>query len=153
MTQGTQTEALQQPRGVEWGGRWEGGSRRRGLMYTYGSFMLMFGRNQQNSVKQLSFNWKKKKCLYLPNKVLWTSSMAFCFVLPSLINSSILLNRLVKFLPKTSWASVLCWSTAFLWSSLQWRPNTSLVVSSTVSSNYMWFLKISVNKMDMTKAI
>ena len=50
------SEALQQPRGVEWGGRWEGGSRRRGLMYTYGSFMLMFGRNQQNSVKQLSFN-------------------------------------------------------------------------------------------------
>ena len=56
MTQGTQTGALQQPRGVEWGGRWEGGSRARRHMYTYGSFMLMFGRNQQNSVKQLSFN-------------------------------------------------------------------------------------------------
>ena len=59
MTQGTQTGALQQPRGVEWGGRWKGGSRGRRHMYTYGSFMLMFGGNQQNSVKQLSFNLKK----------------------------------------------------------------------------------------------
>ena len=32
MTQGTQTGALQQPRGVEWGGRWEGVSRGRGQM-------------------------------------------------------------------------------------------------------------------------
>ena len=30
MTQGTQTRALQQPRGVGWGGRWEGGLRGRG---------------------------------------------------------------------------------------------------------------------------
>ena len=30
-----------------------------GHMYTYGWFMLMFGRNQQKSVKQLSFNKKK----------------------------------------------------------------------------------------------
>ena len=34
MAQGTQTGALYQPRGVEWGERWEGGSR--GYMYTYG---------------------------------------------------------------------------------------------------------------------
>ena len=27
-------------------------------MYTYDWFMLLFGRNQQNSVKQLSFNYK-----------------------------------------------------------------------------------------------
>ena len=27
---------LYQPRGVGWGGRWEGGSRGRGHMYTYG---------------------------------------------------------------------------------------------------------------------
>ena len=26
------------------------------LKYTYGWFMLMFGRNQHNSIKQLSFN-------------------------------------------------------------------------------------------------
>ena len=32
MTQGTQTGALQQPRGMEWGGRWEGVSRGRGQM-------------------------------------------------------------------------------------------------------------------------
>ena len=30
MTQGTQTRALQQPRGVGWGGRWEGDLRGRG---------------------------------------------------------------------------------------------------------------------------
>ena len=29
----TQTEALYQPRGVGWGGRWEGGSKGRGYMY------------------------------------------------------------------------------------------------------------------------
>ena len=35
-SQETQTGALYQPRGVKWGGRWEGGSRGRGYMYTYG---------------------------------------------------------------------------------------------------------------------
>ena len=37
---------------------WEGGLRRRGLMYTYGWFMLIYGRNQHSIVKQLSSNWK-----------------------------------------------------------------------------------------------
>jgi len=32
----TQTGALYQPRGVRWGGRWEGDSKGRGYMYTYG---------------------------------------------------------------------------------------------------------------------
>ena len=53
---GIQTGALYQPRGTGWGGRWEAGSRRRWHMHTNGSFMLMFDRKQQNSVKQLSFN-------------------------------------------------------------------------------------------------
>ena len=35
-SQGTQTGALDQPRGAGWGGRWEGGSKERGYMYTYG---------------------------------------------------------------------------------------------------------------------
>ena len=48
--------ALWQPREVGSGGEWEGGSRGRGHMYTYGWFMLMYGRNQYNSVKQLSSN-------------------------------------------------------------------------------------------------
>ena len=61
MAQETQTGALYQPRGVGWGGKWEGGSKGRGYMYTYGRFMLRFDRTQQNSVKQLSFNKKKKK--------------------------------------------------------------------------------------------
>ena len=55
MAQETQTGALYQPRGVGWGGRWEGGSKGRGYMYTYGWFILRFDRKQQNSVTQLSF--------------------------------------------------------------------------------------------------
>ena len=34
MAQETQTGALYQPRGVGWGGRWEGASKGRGCMYT-----------------------------------------------------------------------------------------------------------------------
>ena len=33
MAQGTQTGTAYQPRGVRWGGRWEGGSKGRGDMY------------------------------------------------------------------------------------------------------------------------
>ena len=36
MAQETQTGAVYQPRGVRWGGRWEGGSKGRGYMYAYG---------------------------------------------------------------------------------------------------------------------
>ena len=43
------------------GGRCEGGSRGRGCMYTYGWFTLLYGRNQHNTVKQLSSNWKTKR--------------------------------------------------------------------------------------------
>ena len=32
----TQTGDLYQPGGVRWGGRWEGDSKGRGYMYTYG---------------------------------------------------------------------------------------------------------------------
>ena len=56
MTQGIQTGALWQQRGVGWGGKWEGGSKGRGHIYIYGLFALMYGRNQHNIVKQLSFN-------------------------------------------------------------------------------------------------
>ena len=66
MAQETQTGALYQPRGVGWGGRWEGGSKGRGYMCTYGWFMLHFDRKQQNSVKQLSF--KKKKAQRMCSK-------------------------------------------------------------------------------------
>ena len=64
MSQETQTGALYQPRGVGWGGRWEGDSKGRGYMYTYVWFMLRFDRKQQNSVKQLSFNKKIKKYIF-----------------------------------------------------------------------------------------
>ena len=50
MDQETQTRALYQPRGVEWGEGWEGGSEGRRYVYTYGRFMLKFDRKQQNSV-------------------------------------------------------------------------------------------------------
>ena len=36
MSQGNQTGALYQPRGVGWGGRWEGVSRGSEYIYTYG---------------------------------------------------------------------------------------------------------------------
>ena len=36
MAQEIQTEAVYQHRGVGWGGRWEGGSKGREYMYTYG---------------------------------------------------------------------------------------------------------------------
>ena len=36
MTLETQTGALYQPSGVGWGGKWEGGSKGRGYMCTYG---------------------------------------------------------------------------------------------------------------------
>ena len=63
--------------GREMGGRWEGSSKGRGYIYTYGWFMLRFDRKQQNSVKQLSFNKKinkslknyKKKNQDFPNKI------------------------------------------------------------------------------------
>ena len=55
MAQKTQTGGLYQPRGVGWGGKWEGSSKGRGCMYTYDWFMLRFDRKQQNSIKQLPF--------------------------------------------------------------------------------------------------
>ena len=39
-------------RGSVWRERWEGGSKGRGYMYTYGWFMLKFDGKQQHSVKQ-----------------------------------------------------------------------------------------------------
>ena len=49
--------ALRRPRGEKCG-RWEGCWTGRGYMHTYGWFMLMYGRNQYNIVKQLLSNWK-----------------------------------------------------------------------------------------------
>ena len=47
---------LWQHTGVGCGSGWEGGSRTGRHMYTYGWFMLLYGRNQHNIVKQLSSN-------------------------------------------------------------------------------------------------
>ena len=61
MAQETQPGALYQSRGVGCGGRWEGGSKGRGYMYTYGWFMLRLDRKQQNFEKLLYFNKNKFK--------------------------------------------------------------------------------------------
>lgn len=103
------------------------------------------------SLDPLCMYTQPQNCLNLPNSVLWTSSMAFCFSLPSLINSSILLNRLLRLLPKLSWASALCTSIALLRSSLECRPDKSLVVSLTVLSNCMF--KNKQNKKDNIKTV
>ena len=63
----TQTGALYQPRGVEG----EGDSKGRGYMYTNGWFMWRFDRKQRNSVKQLSFDNKKKKEIHEGKGVVW----------------------------------------------------------------------------------
>ena len=55
LTSGT----LWQPRRMAWGGRWERVSRGRGHMYTTDWFVLMYGKDQPNIVKQLSSNFKK----------------------------------------------------------------------------------------------
>ena len=52
--------ALWQPRDLGWNGRWEGGSRGKGHMYTYGWFMLMYGRNKYN-VKAIILRLKINK--------------------------------------------------------------------------------------------
>ena len=53
MAQETQTGALYKLRGVGWGEKWEGGSKGRGYMYTYGRFMLRLIKNN----KILSINY------------------------------------------------------------------------------------------------
>ena len=55
-SQGTQTGALYQPRGVGWGGRWEGGSTGRGHMYTYGCCSL----TENNKILQSKYPSTKK---------------------------------------------------------------------------------------------
>ena len=43
-----------------WGGGMGGGSRGKGCMYTYGWLVLLYSRNQHNTVKQLSSSYKKQ---------------------------------------------------------------------------------------------
>ena len=56
VTLGAQTSVRWLPRGVGWGGRWEGSSRGRGHTCACGWFMVMYGRNQHHIIKQLSSN-------------------------------------------------------------------------------------------------
>ena len=54
MSQETQTGTLNQLKELGWGGRWDGGSKGRRYLYTYGEFILKFDRKKQNSIKRLS---------------------------------------------------------------------------------------------------
>ena len=56
VTRGTHAGALGQPGGAGENGRWEGGSRRRGCMFTYGQFMLMCDGNQTDIINLSSIN-------------------------------------------------------------------------------------------------
>ena len=76
--------ALYQPRWVGWGGRWEGGSKGRGYMYTCGWFMLRFDKKQQNSVKQFSFNKKNFKPIKL-----FTNGLKNCLIHSKYLNTNI----------------------------------------------------------------
>ena len=58
MTQGAQFSAPWQPRGVRSHGRWEGHSRGSRHMYTYGWFMLMYGRNPTQYCKAIILQLK-----------------------------------------------------------------------------------------------
>ena len=96
MAQETKTGALYQSRGVGWCGRWEGGSKGKAYIYTYGWFILRFDRKQQNSVKQLSFNKKNKK-KKSASRSIFSSFKIFAHVFQ--INSEIILDwaqRLTK---------------------------------------------------------
>ena len=65
MAQETQIGVLHQPRGVGWGGRWEGGSKGRGYMYINCQFMLRFD-IKPNPVK----NYPSKKKLKKKKKII-----------------------------------------------------------------------------------
>ena len=60
MAQEAPIGALYQPRGLGWGGRWEGVSKGRGYMHTYGWFMLRFDR-KQNKLKRTNLDKGKSK--------------------------------------------------------------------------------------------
>ena len=53
---GAAVEMQTQRTGVGWGRTWQGVSRGRGHMYTYGRFLWIYDRNQYDIVKQLSSN-------------------------------------------------------------------------------------------------
>ena len=61
MAQETQTGTLSQPRGVGWGGRWEGGSKERGYMYTYDWFIVEVWQKTIKLCKAIILQLKNKK--------------------------------------------------------------------------------------------
>ena len=64
MAQETQTGALYQPRGVEWGERWEGGSKGRLIHVEVGQYTAKFCKailsfNKKNKIYTLSNSFKQ----------------------------------------------------------------------------------------------
>ena len=60
VAQETRTGSLCQPRGVQWGGRWEEGLGGRGYIYTYGCFMLRFDQKHTKFCKAVILQLKNK---------------------------------------------------------------------------------------------
>ena len=162
-TQGAQPGTLWQPRRVGWG-KWKGSSRGRGYMYTYSWFMLLYGRNQHNIVKQFSFNLKilKKDSLLIGywwilkrgfDWSIWILMGGFCqYQLDSLpirrvVADSIATNRSVS--PETApglWGKAkqrrwtvnpLCWLFCYC-EFLEFFPLSGERNSSVVFSTMSW---------------
>ena len=69
--QGMYSGALWRLGGRGWGGRWKGSSGRRGHTYTYGLFILMYGKDHHNTVIILQLkliNLKNVPKIYLKDK-------------------------------------------------------------------------------------
>ena len=76
------TKQSRRTRGVGCCGRWEGGSRWRGHMCTYGWFMLMYGRNQYNIVEIILQLKNIQKTFSLPTCLLFPLFLPLSFLLP-----------------------------------------------------------------------
>ena len=115
MAQETQTGALYQSKGMGWGGRWEGDSKGRGYMHTYGWFILRF-HIKQNSIKQLSFNKKIiyfKKTFYL-GKTSYTFPMSCSVVALSPIAYFLVVSFFFfAVLKKKPWILEVLWTGLF----------------------------------------
>ena len=151
VTQGAQPCALWQPRRVGWGGRWEWGLRGRGHMYTYGWFILMYGRNQHNNVKQFLQLKKKKKDVCLIVHTPLSRSIIYCPPLTFLGSFS----ELSEWLPPGLWFAnkifhlFLRWLLTNFLSTLETESNLNLQSRPETGRQeaWPWGWKVSDRKM------
>ena len=162
MAQETQTGFLYQPRGVGWGGRWEGGPNARGYMYTYGLFMLRFDRKQQNSVRQFSSlqSLSRVWLFVTPQTAAFQASL-------SIINSQSLLklksimsvrpsNHLILcrplLLPPSIIPSIRVFSNELVLC-IRWPKYYSFSFSTSPSNEYSRLISFRMDWLDLLKAI